>query len=40
VGVPFDLARSVAAQKGRRVLTADITINGRRLGEVAEALVD
>jgi glyoxylase-like metal-dependent hydrolase (beta-lactamase superfamily II) len=40
VAVPFDLANSTAGLKGRRVLTADITVNGRRLGEVAEALID
>ncbi len=40
VAIPFDLIELEDAQKGRRVITADITINGRRLGEVAEALID
>ncbi len=40
LAVPFDLTKSVGGQNGRRTVTADITINGRRLGEFAEALID
>jgi glyoxylase-like metal-dependent hydrolase (beta-lactamase superfamily II) len=40
VSVPFDLMKSAAAGKGRQVITADITINGRRIGEYAEAIID
>jgi len=40
LAIPFDLLKSKGARDGRRVVTADITINGRRLGEVAEALID
>jgi hypothetical protein len=40
VAIPFDLIQPDGSQKGRRVITADLTINGRRLGEVAEALID
>jgi glyoxylase-like metal-dependent hydrolase (beta-lactamase superfamily II) len=40
VAIPFDLSGPDNVQKGRRVITADITINGRHLGEVAEALID
>jgi glyoxylase-like metal-dependent hydrolase (beta-lactamase superfamily II) len=39
VAVPFEL-ESVPGTSGRQVITADITINGRRIGEYAEALVD
>jgi glyoxylase-like metal-dependent hydrolase (beta-lactamase superfamily II) len=40
VAVPF-LLKSVGENKdAREVVTADITINGRRLGEYAEAIVD
>ncbi len=47
VAVPFDVlrtpaneTRSAASPARRRVITADITINGRRVGEYAEALID
>ena len=40
VAVPFDLVKSAAAGTERQVITADITINGRRIGEYAEALID
>ena len=39
VAVPFVLKAEPGAQ-GRRVVTADIAINGCRLGEYAEGLVD
>lgn len=39
VAVPFVLSRAGAAA-GRAVITADITINGHRIGEYAEGLVD
>jgi glyoxylase-like metal-dependent hydrolase (beta-lactamase superfamily II) len=39
IAIPFEL-RAVHASPGRRVITADITINGRRIGEYAEALID
>jgi glyoxylase-like metal-dependent hydrolase (beta-lactamase superfamily II) len=39
VAVPFRLRRTGAASR-RLVVTADLTINGRRLGEVTEMLVD
>ena len=38
--VSFSLHRSAAGTARRGVITADITINGRRIGEYAEALVD
>ncbi len=38
VAVPFRLRRT--GGPGRRVVTADITFNGRRLGEVTELLID
>ncbi len=40
VAVPFILQRLEGAPGGREVLTADLTINGRRVGEYAECLVD
>lgn len=40
VAIPFDLIGAHGADKGSRAITADITINGRSLGEVAEALID
>jgi glyoxylase-like metal-dependent hydrolase (beta-lactamase superfamily II) len=39
LAVPFRLQRS-SGSKQRMVVTADITMNGRRLGEVAEMLID
>jgi hypothetical protein len=39
VSVPFRLRRQSDFGR-RRVVTADITINGNHLGEVAEALID
>ncbi|MEA2062863.1 MAG: MBL fold metallo-hydrolase, partial [Gemmatimonadota bacterium] len=39
VAVPFVL-KAAPGTSGRQVLTADITIDGRRIGEYAEALVD
>lgn len=39
VAVPF-LLKAQPGASGRRVLSADITINGRRIGEYAEGLVD
>jgi len=39
VAVPF-LLRKVGAKSGREMITADLTINGRRIGEYAEAMVD
>ncbi len=39
VSVPFRLRR-VGRSGGRNVVTADLTFNGRRLGEVAEMLID
>lgn len=39
VAVPFVLSKT-AASAGRAVITADITINGHRIGEYAEGLVD
>jgi glyoxylase-like metal-dependent hydrolase (beta-lactamase superfamily II) len=39
VAVPFRLRR-VGGFDGRTVITADVTFNGRRLGEVAEMLID
>ena len=39
VAVPFLLSRT-AASTGRAVITADITINGHRIGEYTEGLVD
>jgi len=39
VAVPFRLRR-VAGFGRRTVVTADLTCNGRRLGEVTEMLVD
>jgi glyoxylase-like metal-dependent hydrolase (beta-lactamase superfamily II) len=38
--VTFALHRTAAGTACRGVITADITINGRRIGEYAEALVD
>lgn len=38
--IPFDLTKDAGADPGRRVVTADISINGRRIGEYAEALID
>ncbi|MFH1069252.1 MAG: MBL fold metallo-hydrolase [Candidatus Glassbacteria bacterium] len=40
VAVPFVLKRKPGAGTGRSVLTADLTINGRRIGEYTEGLVD
>lgn len=44
VAVPFDIASTetgtAGSRHGRHVITADITINGRRIGEYAEALID
>jgi hypothetical protein len=37
--IPFEL-RAAHTSPGRLVITADITINGRRIGEYAEALID
>jgi glyoxylase-like metal-dependent hydrolase (beta-lactamase superfamily II) len=37
--MPFEL-RAGHSSPARRVITADITINGRRVGEYAEALID
>jgi len=39
VAVPFVLSRT-AASAGRAVITADITINGHRIGEYTEGLID
>ncbi len=39
VAVPFVLT-AAPGMSGRQVITADITIDGRRIGEYAEALVD
>jgi glyoxylase-like metal-dependent hydrolase (beta-lactamase superfamily II) len=39
VAVPFVL-KAATGVSGRKVVTADITINGRRIGEYAEMLVD
>ncbi len=38
--VPFLLQRETSSKPGRSVITADITINGCRIGEFAEALAD
>ena len=42
IAVPFDIARegTDSSAPRRQVVTADITINGRRIGECAEALID
>ncbi len=40
VRIPFLLRKTGPAPVQRTVITADVTINGRRLGEYAEALVD
>jgi glyoxylase-like metal-dependent hydrolase (beta-lactamase superfamily II) len=40
VAVPFELRRNGGLAKQRVVVTADLTINGQRIGEYAEALVD
>ena len=40
VAIPFHLKKNSQGDTDRLVLTADLTINGRRLGEVTEALVD
>jgi hypothetical protein len=37
VAVPFELRTTTP---GRKVVTADVTINGKRIGEYAEALID
>ncbi|MBN2288179.1 MAG: MBL fold metallo-hydrolase, partial [Candidatus Glassbacteria bacterium] len=39
VAVPFVLRRSGAVSSQREVITADLTVNGRRLGEYAEVLI-
>ncbi|HLA40031.1 MAG TPA: MBL fold metallo-hydrolase, partial [Candidatus Glassbacteria bacterium] len=39
-GVPFVLKKRLGAPAGREVLTVDITINGQRIGEYTEGLVD
>jgi hypothetical protein len=39
VAVPF-LLRRVAGLGRRTVVTADVSFNGRRLGEIAELLID
>ena len=39
VAVPFRLRRAGGAGH-RMVVTADLTFNGRRLGEVTEMLID
>ncbi|MFC1607753.1 MBL fold metallo-hydrolase [Candidatus Latescibacterota bacterium] len=38
VAVPFEL--SITGDGNRQIITADITINGRHLGEYAEAMID
>jgi glyoxylase-like metal-dependent hydrolase (beta-lactamase superfamily II) len=40
VAVPFVLRRNGGQEKQRKVVTADLVINGQRIGEYAEALVD
>jgi glyoxylase-like metal-dependent hydrolase (beta-lactamase superfamily II) len=40
VGVPFVLRRKGGQETQRTVVTADMVINGQRIGEYAEALVD
>ena len=40
VAVPFVLKKTGGDKPAREIITADLTINGRRLGEYAEALVD
>jgi len=40
VAIPFELTREVESENQRMVITADLTINGQRLGEVTEALID
>jgi len=40
VAVPFELTLTGAVGGERRLITADITVNGRRIGEYAEAIVD
>ncbi|HUU27397.1 MAG TPA: MBL fold metallo-hydrolase [archaeon] len=40
VAVPFSLRKTGSFLEGREVITADIRINGCRIGEYAEALVD
>jgi glyoxylase-like metal-dependent hydrolase (beta-lactamase superfamily II) len=40
VSVPFILRRATGAKDAREIVTADITINGKRVGEFAEAIVD
>jgi len=38
--VPFSVSVPADAASGRHVITADITLAGRRWGQLAEALVD
>jgi glyoxylase-like metal-dependent hydrolase (beta-lactamase superfamily II) len=38
--IPFALRRTAVSNNGREVITADITVNGRHLGEYAEAIID
>jgi len=38
--IPFALRRTDGSRIEREIITADVTINGRRVGEYAEAIVD
>jgi glyoxylase-like metal-dependent hydrolase (beta-lactamase superfamily II) len=38
--IPFEIRRAAGPQRGREIITADITLNDRRIGEYAEAIVD
>ena len=40
VAIPFELTRVGESENERMVITADLAINGQRLGEVTEALID
>jgi hypothetical protein len=40
VSIPFEIRRAAGPQGGREIITADITLNDRRIGEYAEAIVD
>lgn len=40
VSIPFEIKKAAGQKGGREIITADITINDRRMGEYAEAIVD
>jgi hypothetical protein len=40
VSIPFVIRRTADSRGKREIITADITINGKRLGEYAEAIID